>query len=249
MPYDRRIAPVAELVDAPDSKSGDGNIVLVRSRPGAPVFAATRLRLAIRSATLFSSVNRRSRHQPTLRRPATLCSGGRGCPVSLENEGMECHRAKIPGPKFLRGVGVPGRAGSLRVSPAPPGAPSRRHCRAPHPAPPSTPRSTTPSIEQGVTMISEVLRAGISARALSQEAEILREAVSNPLLPAADDPSRRHGRNLFHLFGDHLEARERARAERGQDRDVGGVAPARHQDAADARMLWRASNVYQRPPR
>jgi hypothetical protein len=30
------IAPVAELVDAPDSKSGDGNIVLVRNRPGAP---------------------------------------------------------------------------------------------------------------------------------------------------------------------------------------------------------------------
>src|SRR5690606_36997620 len=31
-------APVAELVDAPDSKSGDGNIVLVRVRPGAPYF-------------------------------------------------------------------------------------------------------------------------------------------------------------------------------------------------------------------
>src|SRR4029079_12005923 len=41
MPYDPGIAPVAELVDAPDSKSGDGNIVLVRSRPGAPAFAAS----------------------------------------------------------------------------------------------------------------------------------------------------------------------------------------------------------------
>ena len=39
------------------------------------------------------------------------------------------------------------------------------------------------------------------------------------------------------LLSDHLESRECARAERGHDRDVGGVAPARHQDATDAPLV------------
>ena len=38
-------------------------------------------------------------------------------------------------------------------------------------------------------------------------------------------------------MGDHLKTRERARAERGHDRNVGGIAPACHQDAADARFV------------
>jgi hypothetical protein len=49
--------------------------------------------------------------------------------------------------------------------------------------------------------------------------------------------------------GDHLEARERARAERGHDRNVGGVAPACHQNSTGAQLVVMASNVYQGPPR
>src|ERR1700692_2417842 len=39
------------------------------------------------------------------------------------------------------------------------------------------------------------------------------------------------------LQGDHFEARKLAWAERGHDCDVGGIAPARHQDAADTRLV------------
>src|SRR5581483_3428503 len=47
-------------------------------------------------------------------------------------------RAKIPGPKYLRGWGSRGARALWRESPAPPGAPTRRSiCGPPHPAPPS----------------------------------------------------------------------------------------------------------------
>jgi hypothetical protein len=72
------IAPVAELVDAPDSESGDGNIVLVRSRPGAPAFAATRLRLGNRSASIAHT----SRHEGT---PASLPFVGGGIESALRS--------------------------------------------------------------------------------------------------------------------------------------------------------------------
>jgi hypothetical protein len=51
------------------------------------------------------------------------------------------------------------------------------------------------------------------------------------------------------LVGDHLEARERARAERGHDRDVGGIAPACHKDATDARHVvpW-VEGIPAKPP-
>src|SRR5450755_4658714 len=39
------------------------------------------------------------------------------------------------------------------------------------------------------------------------------------------------------LQGDHFKARECAWAERGHDRDVGGIATACHQDAADPRLV------------
>src|SRR5262245_60537708 len=59
----RRQAPVAELVDAPDSKSGGGNIVLVRVRPGAPFSRATR-RLIYRAAQVgdYASLFRVTRY-------------------------------------------------------------------------------------------------------------------------------------------------------------------------------------------
>src|SRR5271168_428692 len=55
--------------------------------------------------------------------------------------------------------------------------------------------------------------------------------IRTPRLSCASDERSRN------FFGEDLEAGEGARAERGHDRDVGSVAPACHQDAADARLI------------
>src|SRR6202034_895164 len=46
-----------------------------------------------------------------------------------------------------------------------------------------------------------------------------------------------HRRDLRHLVGVDLKTGERVEPERGRDRDVGRVAAARHQNAADARNV------------
>src|ERR1700730_17048589 len=51
------------------------------------------------------------------------------------------------------------------------------------------------------------------------------------------ESAQTRGSAQHYLVGDYLEARESARAERGHDRDVGRIAAARHQDAADARLV------------
>src|SRR6266540_3260541 len=48
---------------------------------------------------------------------------------------------------------------------------------------------------------------------------------------------RIRGSSRRNLLGDHLEARQRARTKRGQDRSVGGITPACHQDTTDARVI------------
>src|ERR1700738_2884766 len=51
------------------------------------------------------------------------------------------------------------------------------------------------------------------------------------------ESSRIRRSDRLDFVGDHLEARERARSEGRHDGDVGGIAGARHQDAADPRLV------------
>jgi hypothetical protein len=59
---------------------------------------------------------------------------------------------------------------------------------------------------------------------------LIQAMASAPVGSDAEDGrlSRTRGRNRGGLFGEYLEASEFARTERGHDRNVGGVAPARH---------------------
>jgi hypothetical protein len=47
----------------------------------------------------------------------------------------------------------------------------------------------------------------------------------------------RSGPGGLHFFGNDLEPQQRGRAEGGRNGGIGGVAPPRHQDAADARLV------------
>ena len=62
----RGVAPVAELVDAPDSKSGGRKVVLVRFRPGAPVSMTKRALIFVSRAALFTAITQAHAQQTVM---------------------------------------------------------------------------------------------------------------------------------------------------------------------------------------
>ena len=77
----RGVAPVAELVDAPDLKSGNRKVVLVRFRPGAPNS------LSQIFALLFADILRRSRNFRGLRVSAQSLRAQCRLPGDLRDKG------------------------------------------------------------------------------------------------------------------------------------------------------------------
>ena len=104
------------------------------------------------------------------------------------------------------------------------------------------------TIGKGITSDSRTSRIGSQGERARKNSIIVgcgprcwqrRRAIAQAVCksPASLRTPSRGKRRLRYLVGDHLEVRQRARTERGHDRDVGRVAPARHQDAADARHV------------
>ena len=76
-----------------------------------------------------------------------------------------------------------------------------------------------------------------SARAITHAGLTTIPIITNALGIKLEKPSRKHRLGGGDLLGYHLEAGECTRSKRSYDRDICGVAPARHQDAADARYV------------